>query len=474
MLAVMTHGFKQVGNVMVVQGVANVTAVAPGAHEAQRTQDPEVVRGSARPQLGGTSELLDRALAFEQLDEQPQSAWGGERLERLAELLGLVGRERARGGSVLCRMGHVSMLRRMSKCSYVLASALVAAGSASLLTPAAVHAHALFGDHDPDRPLIDYLPLGFGHMVGGWDHLLFIAGVVLLSGSWRTAAKLISLFVLGHSITLLVATLAGWQLNATVVDVVIALSLVYVGIQGWRGRPENLRLTGAIVFGFGLVHGLGLSTRLQDLGLPDSGLVERVLLFNVGVELGQLAALTVIVTVGTLIARQMSEPEAVRRAAFGMLAAGGLVAAAILSFPSEQATQQSEPERPAATPIAIADGCAEGSWRQDRLAGGGHPAKRFYEPRETAPERDLAHVIGDGYVIVRYRADLAQRQLERLRTWLTNKPDKYAIVVPDREQSVPVRAVTSEKALTCNRVDVASVANFHDRWLEGLIRQQAG
>ncbi len=234
-------------------------------------------------------------------------------------------------------MWHVSMWRRISKCSYVLASALVAAGSASLLTPAAVHAHALFCYHYPERSLIDYLPLGFGHMVCGWDHLLFIAEVVLLSGSWRTAAKLISLFVLGHSITLLVATLAVWELNATVVYVVIALSLVYVGIQSWRCRPENLRLTGAIVFGFGLVHGLGLSTRLQYLELPDSELVERLLLFNVGVELGQLAALTVIVTVGTLIARQRASrrPCAARRSECSQRAAS-----------SPRPSSRSRPSRP--------------------------------------------------------------------------------------------------------------------------------
>jgi hypothetical protein len=79
--------------------------------------------------------------------------------------------------------------------------------------------------------------------------------------------------VAGHSLTLLVATLAGWKLNATVVDVVIALSLVYVAVQWIRGRPESLRVMGVPVFAFGLVHGLGLSTRLQALGLPDDGLV---------------------------------------------------------------------------------------------------------------------------------------------------------------------------------------------------------
>ena len=214
---------------------------------------------------------------------------------------------------------------------------------ACLALPANASAHALFGDHDPSRPLIEYLTIGFGHMVLGWDHLLFIAGVVLLAGSLKTAAKLITLFVAGHSLTLLVATLAEWKLNATAVDVVIALSLVYVGVQGWRGRPESLRVFGAVVFAFGLVHGLGLSTRLQDLGLPDDGVVARVLLFNLGVELGQLAALTVIVVVGTFLARDLGERrDEIRGYSFFGIAVAGLVAAAIISFPDTETRSQEE------------------------------------------------------------------------------------------------------------------------------------
>jgi hydrogenase/urease accessory protein HupE len=174
----------------------------------------------------------------------------------------------------------------MSMSSRVVRPALTFAVAASLLLPAAAAAHALFADHNPNRPVLEYVWIGFWHMVGGWDHLLFILGVVLIAGALKPAAKMISLFVLGHSLTLIVATVAGWKLNATVVDVVIALSLVYVGIQGLVGRPDDFRLMGAIVFAFGLVHGLGLSTRLQDLGLPESGVVIRVILFNVGVEVG--------------------------------------------------------------------------------------------------------------------------------------------------------------------------------------------
>src|SRR5918992_1179373 len=220
----------------------------------------------------------------------------------------------------------------MNRFSDIFRRAVLAALAVSLLFPSTALAHALFGDNDPSRPLIDYLFLGFGHMVAGWDHLLFITGVVLLAGNLRTAAKLITLFVAGHSITLLVATLAGWQLNATLVDVVIALSLVYVGVQGWRGRPENFRLMGAIVFAFGLVHGLGLSTRLQDLGLPESGVVMRVILFNIGVGLG------------TLIFRRVRVSRENARFAYTGLIAAGVLAAAVMSFPSDEVDQAAQGE----------------------------------------------------------------------------------------------------------------------------------
>jgi hydrogenase/urease accessory protein HupE len=332
----------------------------------------------------------------------------------------------------------------------------------SLALPAAAFAHALFGDDDPNRPLLEYLPLGFWHMVAGWDHLLFITGVVMLSGSLRTAAKLISLFVAGHSLTLLVATLTGWQLNATLVDVVIALSLVYVGVQGWRGRPEDYRLMGAIVFAFGLVHGLGLSTRLQDLGLPDSGLVERVLLFNVGVELGQLTALTVIVGAGTLLVRWTRPSPDTRQAAFGVLAAAGLVAAAVISFPTDETS--AERERLSAGGQATA--CTESAAQPRPAPGGGHPQKTFYGPNETAPEEDLAHVVGDGYVIVRYRSDLAREDAEALRAWVEQTQPPYVIAAPARGQNAPIRAITAERELRCSETDLAGLSRFRDSWFE--------
>ena len=157
--------------------------------------------------------------------------------------------------------------------------------SAVVFAPAA-SAHGISGSA-ADKSTLEFIPLGIEHMLLGWDHLLFIAGIVLLAGELRRAAKLISVFVLGHSTTLIAGTLAGWRVDATVVDIVIALSLVFVGVVGWFGRLTQWRWFGLGVFAFGLVHGLGLSTRLPDLGLPEDGLFGRVIAFNVGVEIGQ-------------------------------------------------------------------------------------------------------------------------------------------------------------------------------------------
>jgi hydrogenase/urease accessory protein HupE len=178
-------------------------------------------------------------------------------------------------------------MKRSSLILAVLAAALIAVG------PEAAWAHGI-ADSARDKSIAEFLPLGIEHMLLGWDHLLFIAGVVLLAGDLKRAAKLISLFVAGHSVTLLVATMGGWQISATMVDVVIALSVVFVGVIGLRDGPRDWRLIGVSVLGFGLIHGLGLSTRLQHLGLPEDGLLWRVVAFNVGVEVGQLLALSAI------------------------------------------------------------------------------------------------------------------------------------------------------------------------------------
>jgi hydrogenase/urease accessory protein HupE len=216
---------------------------------------------------------------------------------------------------------------------------------AALAAPAVAHAHGLNVDGDPNRALIQYVILGFEHMALGWDHLLFIIGTVLLAPNGTMAAKLVSLFVLGHSLTLLVATLAGWQVSPTAVDVVIALSVVYVGVLGMMGGPKNWRLTSFIVFGFGLVHGLGLSTRLQDIALPEDGLVIRILLFNVGLELGQLSFLLVVVGLWKLLTRAVPRALIVQQVAFGAMVLAGVFGAITSSSPTRRRSRKTTAPR---------------------------------------------------------------------------------------------------------------------------------
>src|SRR5687768_3542997 len=186
----------------------------------------------------------------------------------------------------------------MRRCSYVAGLLLILATA-----PAIAEAHGI-GSSDPDRPIAEYLWLGFKHLIVGWDHLLFILGIVLLAGELWRATKLISLFVLGHSITLMLATTQEWTVSTTFVDVVIALSLVFVaGFALFRGRPDNWTPFGIVLLLVGLVHGLGLGTRLLELGVSDNDLFWRILLFNIGVELGQAVAVVAFVLALAAIAR---------------------------------------------------------------------------------------------------------------------------------------------------------------------------
>ena len=139
--------------------------------------------------------------------------------------------------------------------------------------------------------------LGGKHMVTGYDHLLFLVGVVFFLRRFRDVALFVSLFSLGHSITLLSGVLIGFGLNAYLVDAVIGLSVAYKAFDNLGGfervvgtRPDP-RL---VVLGFGLVHGLGLATSLRELRPNPDGLLVNLLAFNVGVELGQIVALSAV------------------------------------------------------------------------------------------------------------------------------------------------------------------------------------
>lgn len=177
---------------------------------------------------------------------------------------------------------------------------------------------------------IDYVILGAKHMVTGYDHLLFLFGVMFFLTRFSEIVKFITAFTLGHTVTLISATYAGIQANYFLVDAVIATTVAYKGFDNLNGFQRFLDVKApnllAAVFVFGLIHGFGLSTRLQQLYLPEDGFLLRIISFNVGVELGQIAALTVMLAV--LSAWRHTDFFT----KFSGAANGGLIAAGALLF----------------------------------------------------------------------------------------------------------------------------------------------
>ena len=145
--------------------------------------------------------------------------------------------------------------------------------------------------------IIPFIYLGAKHMVTGYDHLLFLVGVIFFLYRLKHVVLYVTMFSIGHSITLLAGVLFGLNVNSFLVDAIIGLSVVYKafdnlgGFQTLFGFQPNTKVA---VLGFGLAHGFGLATKLQALKLSPNGLLTNMVSFNVGVELGQILALTVI------------------------------------------------------------------------------------------------------------------------------------------------------------------------------------
>ena len=142
-----------------------------------------------------------------------------------------------------------------------------------------------------------FLYLGAKHMVTGYDHLLFLFGVIFFLYRMKEVGIYVTLFAIGHSTTLLAGVLLGTNVSSYLVDAIIGLSVVYKALdnmgayQRWFGVQPN---TKAAVLIFGFFHGFGLATKLQQFSLSQDGLVTNLLAFNVGVEIGQILALAAI------------------------------------------------------------------------------------------------------------------------------------------------------------------------------------
>lgn len=193
------------------------------------------------------------------------------------------------------------MTRRLLISSLILALVIVALLPVALPAPAEAHGvsrrDASFVAAIEGAAIGPFLYLGAKHMVTGYDHLLFLAGVIFFLYRPGDIIRYVSLFTVGHSATLLAGTLFDIHANAYLIDAVIGLSVVYKGFENIGGferlfgvRPDAR----AAVTVFGLFHGFGLATRLQELTLSREGLVTNILSFNVGVEIGQVLALAVV------------------------------------------------------------------------------------------------------------------------------------------------------------------------------------
>ncbi len=172
-----------------------------------------------------------------------------------------------------------------------------------LITQATAHevsdSNALFVQAVNGPAPIPFLYLGAKHMVTGYDHVLFLIGVVFFLRKLRDIIVYVSLFTIGHSTTLLFGVLADISINQYVVDAVIGLSVVYKAFENIGGFDRilghSLNMRWAVLC-FGLVHGLGLAGKLQELALSPDGLIINILSFNIGVEIGQVLVLAFVVS----------------------------------------------------------------------------------------------------------------------------------------------------------------------------------
>jgi hypothetical protein len=144
---------------------------------------------------------------------------------------------------------------------------------------------------------IPFMYLGAKHMVTGYDHLLFLIGVIFFLYRLKDIGIYVSLFALGHSSTLLLGVFADIHINAFIIDAIIGLSVVYKALdnlgafQRWFGVQPNTKISTLI---FGLFHGFGLATKIIEFEMDSNGLFTNLIAFNIGVEIGQLLALSMI------------------------------------------------------------------------------------------------------------------------------------------------------------------------------------
>jgi len=145
--------------------------------------------------------------------------------------------------------------------------------------------------------IIPYMYIGAKHMVTGYDHLLFLVGVIFFLYRSKDVMVYVTLFTIGHSLTLMLGVLYDLAVNAYLIDAIIGFSIIYKGFDNLGGFRRLFGFqpnTKAAVMVFGLFHGFGLATKIQEFEIPQEGLIPNLISFNVGVELGQFSALILV------------------------------------------------------------------------------------------------------------------------------------------------------------------------------------
>lgn len=200
----------------------------------------------------------------------------------------------------------ISMTQSRSKTAFVRIFALIAVLLIFLASGAEAWAHNVAeGDkgyiqESSGMLILPFIYLGAKHMVTGYDHLLFLFGVIFFLYRLKDVGIYVTLFAIGHSTTLLFGVLTGISANAYLIDAIIGLSVVYKALdnlgafQRWFGFQPSTK-TATLIFGF--FHGFGLATKIIEFEIAEDGLIPNLLAFNVGVEIGQLLALGAILIV---------------------------------------------------------------------------------------------------------------------------------------------------------------------------------
>ena len=182
-----------------------------------------------------------------------------------------------------------------------------------------------FIQNNPGINIVPYLYLGAKHMVTGYDHLLFLFGVIFFLYRLKDVGTYVTLFAVGHSTTLIAGVFFNIHANPYLVDAVIGLSVVYKALDNLGAFPTLIGFQPnqkAAVLIFGFFHGFGLATKLQDLIASRDGLIPNLLSFNIGVEMGQFLALSVILILMTLWRRSPGFTRSVVVANAALMCAG--------------------------------------------------------------------------------------------------------------------------------------------------------